>query len=109
MSKLSKRMRSIKEKLQIGKLYTPKEAFSLLKNFIPTKFNQSIEVAINLGVDPRKSDQAVRGSIVLPKGTGRVIRVAVFTTTAHADKARNAGADLVGLEELAEKVKAGDI
>lgn len=105
----SKRIRSIKEKLTPGKQYSPKEAFALLKSLPPTKFNQSIEVAINLGIDPRKSDQAVRGSIVLPNGTGRVIRVAVFTTSAHADAATKAGADIVGLEDLAEKVKAGQI
>lgn len=105
----SKRMRSIKEKLTPGKLYSPQEAFALLKSLPPTKFNQSIEVAINLGIDPRKSDQAVRGSIVLPNGTGRTIRVAVFTTSAHADAAKKAGADLVGLEDLAEKVKAGQM
>src|SRR5476649_72389 len=73
------------------------------------KFNESIDVSINLGVDPRKSDQAIRGAVVLPKGTGREIRVAVFTTPAHADAATKAGADLVGLEDLAEKVKAGEI
>ena len=105
----SKRMRSINEKLTPGKQYSPQEAFALLKSLPPTKFNQSIEVAINLGIDPRKSDQAVRGSIVLPNGTGRTIRVAVFTTSAHADAAKKAGADIVGLEDLAEKVKAGEM
>lgn len=109
MSKISKRMRLIKEKMQLGKQYSPNDAFDFLKNLPATKFNQSIEVAINLGIDPRKSDQAVRGALVLPNGTGRTIRVAVFTTSAHADKARNAGADLVGLEDLSEKVKAGEI
>ena len=74
-----------------------------------TKFNQSIEIAVNLGIDPRKSDQAVRGSIVLPKGTGRVIRVAVMTSSANADKALNAGADIVGLDDLADKIKSGEI
>lgn len=105
----SKRIRLIKEKLTPGKQYAPKEAFDLLKSLPPTKFNQSIEVAVNLGIDPRKSDQAVRGSIVLPHGTGRVIRVAVFTTSAHANAAEKAGADVVGLDDLAEKVKAGQI
>lgn len=105
----SKRMRSIKEQLTLGKLYSPEEAFALLKSLPPTKFNQSVEVAVNLGIDPRKSDQAVRGSIVLPHGTGRTIRVAVFTSSAHADAARKAGADIVGLEDIAEKVKAGEI
>lgn len=105
----SKRIRSIKEKITPGKLYSPKDAFALLQTLPPTKFNQSIEVAVNLGIDPRKSDQAVRGSIVLPNGTGRTIRVAVFTSAAHVEAARKAGADLVGLEDIAEKVKAGEI
>lgn len=105
----SKRIRSINEKLTPGKVYSPKEAFSILKSLPPTKFNQSIEVAVNLGIDPRKSDQAVRGSIVLPNGTGRSIRVAVFTSQANIEAAKNAGADIVGLEDLAEKVKAGEI
>src|SRR3990167_7213090 len=73
------------------------------------KFSESVDLAVNLGVDPRKSDQAVRGSVVLPKGTGRKIRVAVFTTPAHVDAATKAGADIVGLEDLAEKVKGGKI
>jgi len=105
----SKRMRAIKEKLTPGKLYSPKDAFDLLKTLPTTKFNQSIEIAVNLGIDPRKSDQAVRGSIVLPKGTGRVIRVAVMTSSANADKALNAGADIVGLDDLADKIKSGEI
>jgi large subunit ribosomal protein L1 len=109
MAALSKRARSIREKITPGKLYKPEEAFALLKSLPLAKFPESIDVSINLGIDPRKSDQAVRGSIVLPKGTGRVIRVAVFTTPAHADAALKAGADLVGLEDLAEKVKAGEI
>jgi large subunit ribosomal protein L1 len=102
-------MRSIQEKLTPGKLYSPNEAFALLKDLPPTKFNQSIEVAVNLGIDPRKSDQAVRGSIVLPSGTGRTIRVAVFTGAANAEAAKKAGADIVGLEDIAEQVKAGQI
>lgn len=106
---MSKRMRAINEKLTPGKLYSPSEAFAILKSMPPTRFNQSIEVAVNLGIDPRKSDQAVRGSIVLPNGTGRTIRVAVFTSSANTEIAKNAGADIVGLEDLAEKVKAGEI
>jgi len=106
---MSKRMRSIQEKLTPGKMYSPEEAFALLKDFPPLKFNQSIEVAVNLGIDPRKSDQAVRGSIVLPSGTGRTIRVAVFTGAANAEAAKKAGADIVGLEDIAEQVKAGQI
>ncbi len=106
---LSKRVRAIKEKLVPGKLYTPVEAFAFLQSMPVAKFNESIEVAVNLGVDSRKSDQGVRGSIVLPKGTGRTIRVAVFTSPANADAATKAGADIVGFEDLAEKVKAGEI
>jgi len=105
----SKRMRTINEKLVPGKRYPTSEAFSMLQSFPPVKFNQSVEVAVNLGIDPRKSDQAVRGSIVLPHGTGRTIRVAVFTSAANQDAAKNAGADLVGLDDLAEQVKAGQI
>ena len=106
---ISKRARAISEKVQPGKVYTPKEAFALLKEIPPAKFREGVDVAVNLGVDPKKSDQAVRGSVVLPKGTGRKIKIAVFTTASHAEAAKQAGADLVGLEDLAEKVKAGDI
>lgn len=109
MASLSKRARAIREKLQPGKVYTPKEAFALLKEFPKAKFREGVDVAVNLGVDPKKSDQAVRGSVVLPKGTGRQIKVAVFTTASHADAAKQAGADVVGLEDLAEKVKAGEL
>jgi len=105
----SKRMRLISEKVIPGKIYSPSEAFDLLKSLPPTKFDQSIEVAVNLGVDPRKSDQAVRGSIVLPHGTGKSIRVAVFTSSANAKAAEEAGADIVGLEDLASEVKSGNI
>jgi len=106
---LSKRSRAINEKLKPGKIYTPKEAFALLKELPAAKFREGVDVAVNLGVDPKKSDQAVRGSVVLPNGTGRTIKIAVFTTASHADAAKQAGADLVGMEDLAEKVKAGDI
>lgn len=109
MTVVSKKTRAIREQLTPGKLYLPKEALELFKNLPKAKFNESIDLAINLGVDPRKSDQAVRGAIVLPKGTGRKVRVAVFTTPAHADAASAAGADLVGLEDLAEQVKGGKI
>ncbi len=109
MTTTTKRFRAINEKITIGKQYSPTDAFEVLQSLPPTKFNQSIEIAVNLGIDPRKSDQAVRGSIVLPNGTGRTIRVAVFTSQAHAEKAQKAGADLVGLDDLAEKVKAGEI
>lgn len=107
--KLSKRIRAIREKVQAGKSYNAAEALTLLKELPLAKFRESVDLAVNLGVDPRKSDQAVRGSIVLPKGTGREVRVAVFTSPAHMDEAKKAGADVVGLEDLAEKVKAGEI
>ena len=109
MTELSKRTRAMREKLVAGKLYSPAEAFTILQGVTPAKFIESIEVSVNLGVDPRKSDQAVRGSIVLPKGTGRTIRVAVFTSAANTEIAKKAGADLVGFEDLAEKVKAGEM
>lgn len=109
MTTLTKRERAINELLTPGKLYTSQEAFELLKKMPPAKFRESIDLAINLGVDPRKSDQAVRGAILLPKGTGKKVRIAVFTSSAHAEAAKNAGADLVGLEDLAEQVKAGKI
>lgn len=108
MALLSKRARAIREKITPGKLYSANDAFKLLKD-IPAKFRESIDVSVNLGIDSRKSDQAIRGSVILPKGTGREIRVAVFTSAANADAARKAGADIVGLEDLAEKVKAGEI
>ncbi|EKD74944.1 MAG: hypothetical protein ACD_44C00288G0004 [uncultured bacterium] len=109
MATLSKRMRTIREKIQPGKVYAMNEALTLLKSLPLAKFRESVDLSINLGIDSRKSDQAVRGSILLPKGTGRTIRVAVFTTAAHADAAKKAGADIVGLEDLAEKVKAGEM
>lgn len=109
MGSLSKRMKAIREKLTPGKIYAVSEALKLLKEMPLAKFRESVDIAVNLGIDSRKSDQAVRGSIVLPKGTGKEIRVAVFTTAGHADAAKKAGADLVGLEDLAEKVKAGEM
>jgi large subunit ribosomal protein L1 len=109
MAKLSKRQRAIKDKIEPGKQYPLDEAVTLLKECATTKFNESIEVAINLGIDAKKSDQAVRGATNLPHGTGKDVRVAVFTTGDNADKATAAGADLVGMEELAEKVKAGEM
>ena len=109
MARLSKRKRAIREKIEAGKFYAAEEAFSLLKELSSVKFAESVEVAVNLGVDPRKSDQVVRGATVLPNGTGRSVRVAVFTTAANADGAREAGADIVGMEDLAEDVKAGKL
>lgn len=109
MAKISKRKKAIRELLQPGKLYALQSAIELLKKMPKTKFAESVDLSVNLGVDPRKSDQAVRGAIVLPKGSGRRIRIAVLTTPANADAARDAGADLVGLEDLAEQIKGGKI
>lgn len=109
ISKASKRMKAIRELVIPGKMYTPEEAFDLFKAMPKTKFLESVDLAVNLGVDPRKSDQAVRGAVVLPKGTGRTIRIAVMTTPSHADAAAKAGADLVGLDDIAEQVKSGKI
>jgi len=105
--KHSKRIKAIKAKLQIGKDYPVDEAFDLLKSLPAAKFPESIDVSVNLGVDPRKSDQVVRSSTVLPHGTGKNIRVAVFTQGDNVAKAKEAGADIVGLEDLATQVKDG--
>ena len=107
MSKPSKRQRAIKEKIEFGKQYPLDEALTLLKECATAKFNESVEVSINLGVDSKKSDQAVRGATNLPHGTGSDVRVAVFTTSENVDKAKAAGADLVGLEDLAEQIQGG--
>ena len=107
MAKLTKRTRAIREKIEAGRLYPVEEAFGLLKEISSVKFRESVEVCINLGVDARKSDQVVRGSTVLPKGTGKTVRVAVFAQAANADAAREAGADIVGFEDLAEDIKGG--
>jgi len=109
MSKLTKREKAIKEKIQSGKLYGPDEAFGLLKNVSSVKFVESVDVAVMLGVDPRKSDQAVRGATVLPNGTGKSVRVAVFAQGQSADAAREAGAEIVGMDDLAAQVKAGQM
>lgn len=107
MAKLSKRARAIREKIEAGKQYAAEEAFVLLKELSTIKFSESVDVSVNLGVDPRKSDQVVRGSTVLPNGTGKTVRVAVFAQGANADAAKAAGADVVGFEDLAADVKAG--
>lgn len=109
MAKLSKRIRAIKEKVEHGKVYPINEAIDLLKSLPAVKFTESVDVSVNLGVDPRKSDQVVRGSTVLPHGTGKEVRVAVFTQGANATAAEEAGADVVGFEDLAEQVKKGDL
>jgi len=107
MAKISKRFKAIADKLQPGKLYPVADAFGLLKEMPRAKFLESIDVAVNLGVDPRKSDQVVRGSTVLPHGTGKSVRVAVFAQGANAEAAKAAGADIVGFEDLAESIKGG--
>ena len=107
MAKLSKRAKAIRAKVESGKQYPISEAFSLLKELSSVKFVESVDVAINLGVDPRKSDQVVRGSTVLPNGTGKTVRVAVFAQGPNADAAKEAGADIVGFEDLAADIKAG--
>lgn len=109
MTTVSKRKQAIEKLITFGKAYALQDGIDLLKQMPPAKFDESVEVAFNLGIDPRKSEQAVRGAVVLPKGTGKKVRVAVFTSSAHADAATKAGADLVGLEDLAEQVKAGNI
>ncbi|WP_144984191.1 50S ribosomal protein L1 [Halomonas sp. C22] len=107
MAKLSKRAKMIREKVDSNKAYSLEEAVALLSELSTVKFKESLDVAINLGVDPRKSDQVVRGATVMPNGTGKDVRVAVFTQGANADAAKEAGADIVGMEELAEQVKKG--
>jgi large subunit ribosomal protein L1 len=109
MAKLSKRTRLIREKVDVLKDYDITEAISLLKELATAKFRESVDVAVNLGIDARKSDQNVRGAAVLPNGTGRDVRVAVFTQGANAEKAKEAGADIVGMEDLAELVKKGEM
>jgi len=109
MAKLTKRQKAISEKVELGKIYGAEEAVSLLNSLPATKFTESLDVAVNLGVDPRKSDQVVRGASVLPNGTGKTVRVAVFTQGENVDKAKEAGADVVGMDELAEQMKGGDL
>ena len=109
MAKLSKRLKAIREKIRPGQALPATEAFDLLRDLSKVKFRESVDVSVNLGVDPRKSDQVVRGSTVLPNGTGKTVRVAVFTQGANADAAREAGADVVGMDDLAEQVRAGQL
>lgn len=109
MAKLTKRMRTIREKVEATKDYEINEAVALLKELATAKFVESVDVAVNLGIDARKSDQNVRGATVLPNGTGRDVRVAVFTQGANAEAAKEAGAELVGMEDLAELVKKGEM
>ena len=109
MAKLSKRVKEMKAKVDRNKVYAFDNAVSIVKEFATAKFNESIDVAIQLGVDPKKSDQVVRGSVVLPAGTGKTVRVAVFASGDKAEAAKAAGADIVGMEDLAEMVKAGNM
>ena len=107
MAHVSKRYKAIAAKVDHNKLYALDEALNLVKENAKAKFDESIDVAVNLGVDARKSDQLVRGSVVLPKGTGKTVRVAVFAQGAKAEEAKAAGADIVGFDDLAESIKAG--
>jgi large subunit ribosomal protein L1 len=109
MAKLSKQQKLIRSEVVPGQTYKADQAVAILKKFASKKFNESVDVAINLGVDPRKSDQVVRSSTLLPKGTGKTVRVAVFAQGDLAEKARAAGADKVGFEDLAEEIKAGQM
>jgi len=109
MAKLSKRQKAIAEKVKIDHVYSSAEAFDVLKDFPKVKFTESVDVSINLGVDARKSDQAVRGSTVLPNGTGKTVRVAVFTQGDNVEKAKAAGADVVGMDDLAADIKKGNM
>ncbi len=107
MAKLSKRQKEIREKVDAAKQYGVTEAVELLRELSKVKFTETIDAAINLGIDPRKSDQAVRGATSLPHGTGKEVRVAVFATGANADAAKEAGAEFIGMEELAAQIKGG--
>jgi large subunit ribosomal protein L1 len=107
--KPTKARKAALEKIVRGKSYPPEEALKLVKECAKAKFPESVDVAINLGIDPKKSDQVVRGSTVLPHGSGKKVRVAVFTQGANAEAARAAGADIVGMEDLAEKMQGGDL
>ncbi|MBK5930368.1 50S ribosomal protein L1 [Halochromatium salexigens] len=109
MAKLSKRQSAIRERVESGRPYAAEEAFELLKSLSSVKFIENIDVSVNLGVDPRKSDQVVRGSTVLPHGIGKQVRVAVFTQATNAEAATEAGADRVGMEDLAEEMKGGNL
>jgi large subunit ribosomal protein L1 len=107
MAHISKRLKAIRAQADRSKIYTSEEAFTLLKTTATAKFNESIDISVNLGVDAKKSDQTVRGAVVLPAGTGKAVRVAVFTQGAKAEEAKAAGADIVGFDDLAARVKEG--
>lgn len=109
MAKLTKRQKAIKEQIQAGKAYGIEDAVNLLNALPPAKFKESIDIAVNLGVDPRKSDQVVRGASVLPNGTGKTVRVAVFAQGANAEAAKAAGADVVGFDDLVTSIQGGNL
>ncbi len=109
MAKLTKRQKLFAEKVDKERLYSAEEAFALLKELATAKFTESVDVSVNLGIDPRKGDQMVRGSTVLPHGTGKTVRVAVFAQGANADAAQAAGADVVGMDDLAERMQGGEL
>jgi len=109
MSKLSKKQKKVGEEIKLDYLYTVTDAVVFLQKFASSKFRESLDISVNLGVDPRKSDQVVRSSTNLPKGTGKTVRVAVFAQGDNATKAKAAGADIVGFEDLAEKIKSGSM
>lgn len=109
MAKLTKKAKLIADKVEAGKAYEANAAFSLLKELATSKFEESVDISVNLGIDSRKSDQNVRGSTLLPNGTGKKVRVAVFTQGANAEAAEAAGADVVGMDDLAAQIKGGDL
>src|SRR5690606_34329066 len=109
MAKIGKRLAGAREGIDVNQLYSLEEAVALLKGRAKAKFDETIEIAMNLGVDPRHADQNVRGVVDLPHGTGKTVRVAVFARGPKADEAKEAGADIVGAEDLAERVQAGDM
>lgn len=109
MAKLTKRQKLFAEKVDRERLYPAEEAFTVLKSLASARFTESVDVAVNLGIDPRKGDQMVRGSTVLPNGTGKTVRVAVFAQGANAEAAEQAGADVVGMDDLAERMQGGDL
>jgi len=109
MGKLSKKQKAAGERVESGKAYPVEEALGLVKDLANAKFSESVDVAVNLGVDPKKSDQAVRGSTVLPNGTGKTVRVAVFTQGDNVEAAKEAGADIVGMDDLAESIQGGEL
>ena len=108
MAKLSKRMQAIREGVDKSKEYAPSEGFDVIRKFATCKFDESVDVVIHLGIDARKSDQSIRGSVVMPHGTGKTVRVAVFTQGEKAEAAKAAGAEFVGMEDLAAQIKAGE-